>query len=127
MFNKSCLILDDDDNIREPFVKFLIRKGFKKVFGAAKASEALALIEKEKPDFILMDIQLEDEIDGVEILKRIKDGLSPASQVIMLSGHKGLFEKTCRELGAIDFWGKPMDPHEMLEKIQVIIPNKDGS
>ena len=41
---------------------------------AAKPNEALEIIEKEKPDLILLDIQLDDKIDGVEILKRTKEG-----------------------------------------------------
>jgi DNA-binding NtrC family response regulator len=123
MLEKTYLIVDDAEDIREPFVRFLTRRGFKKVMAAAKAKDALEKIEKEKPDLILLDIQLEDEIDGVEILKRTKEGLSPTSHVVMLSGHKDAYEEKCMGLGALQFWGKPMDPHAMLEGIKKIFPS----
>lgn len=120
MFDKSILIVEDSEDIRAPMIRFFTRKGFQKVQGAAKAEEALAKIEKEKPDLILLDIQLEDVIDGVEILKMTKTRLSPASLIVMLSGHKDLYEQTCKELGAYDSWGKPIDPNEMLERVKKI-------
>jgi DNA-binding NtrC family response regulator len=121
MFNKKILIVDDIEYVRDPFVRFLNRRGFKNVITAAKADEALEKIEREKPDFIVLDIQLEDKIDGVEILRRTKAGLSPNSKIVMMSGHKDIYEDECLKLGAIEFWGKPMDPDIMIENIKRIL------
>jgi len=120
MYDKTILIVDDDDDIRVPLARFFTRREFKKVFSAAKAKEALEIIEKEKPDLALLDIQLKDEIDGVEILKRTKSGLSPSSHVVMISG-TGSYEETCRQLGASDFLNKPIDPPGILARCLTVL------
>ena len=118
MFNKKILIVDDDIDIREPFNDYLILKGFKNVICAATPAEALALIEAHKPDLILLDIQLKDRINGIEILKRTKETLSPGSKVIMISGHRDEYEEKSYKLGADSFWGKPIRSEQILEGIK---------
>ena len=121
MFDKKILVVDDLEFLRNPLMRYLNRRGFKNVITAANASEALKKIENEKPDFILLDVQLEDTIDGVEILRRIKAGLSPNSIVVMLTAHKDTHENNCRKLGAYETWSKPLDPDEMIENIKRIL------
>jgi DNA-binding response OmpR family regulator len=116
MYDKSILIVDDEDFIREAITRFFTRREFRKVLAAAKAQEALDIIEKEKPDLILLDIQLKDTIDGVEILKRTKQGLSPSSCVVMISGHMEGYDEICAKYGAADFLKKPINPNEILER-----------
>jgi len=118
MFDKKILIVDDELDIREPFRDYLSMKGFKNIMTAEKANEALEKIEKEKPDLVLLDIQLKDEIDGMEILKRTKEKLSPASKVIMISGHREEYEQNSYKLGADDFWKKPILPNQIMEGIK---------
>lgn len=121
MFNKKILIVDDDVLNKDLLADYLIRKGFKNVLTAAKADESLEIIEREKPDFIILDIQLEDHIDGVEILRRTKARLSQNSKVVMLSGHKDAYEDECLQLGAMEFWGKPIKPNVILESVKRIL------
>jgi DNA-binding response OmpR family regulator len=116
MIDKSILVVDDEADIREPITRFFKRREFRQVFSAAKAYEALGIIEKEKPDLILLDIQLKDEIDGVEILRRTKNGVSPSSLVVMISGYTDGYKKPCLELGCADFLEKPIDPNQILER-----------
>ena len=118
MFDKKILIVDDELDIREPLSHYLLMKGFKNVMTAEKANEALEKIEKHKPDLVLLDIQLKDEIDGMEILKRTKEKLSPASKIIMVSGHKEEYEHESYKLGADDFWKKPILPNQIMEGIK---------
>ncbi|MBF0511017.1 MAG: response regulator [Candidatus Omnitrophica bacterium] len=125
MFDKLCLVVDDAEDIRDPFVRFLTRRGFTRVLGAGSAGQALETIEKQKPDLILLDIQLEGDIDGLEILKRTKAGLSPHSHVVMISGHRELYEEKCKKLGALDFWTKPMDPYKIVDRIKALFPAEE--
>jgi CheY-like chemotaxis protein len=121
MFNKKILIVDDDVLNKDLLADYLMRKGFKNVLTAAKADETLQKIKTEKPDLIILDIALEDYIDGVEILRRTKAGLSPNSKVVMLSGHKGAYENECQRLGAVEFWSKPIKPNVILENIKRLL------
>ena len=116
MYDQTILVVDDEADIREPIVRFFKRREFKKVWDAAKAKEALDIIEKEKPNLILLDIQLKDEIDGVEILKRTKNGLSPSSVVVMISGYADGYKESCTALGCADFLEKPIGPNVILAR-----------
>ena len=118
MFNKKILIVEDEFDIRESFEEYLSFMGFKNVLSAANPDEALEKIEQHKPDLILLDIQLKNPINGVEILKRTKEQLSPASKVIMVSGHREEFEETCYKLGAAAFWKKPILSSQIVEGIK---------
>jgi len=121
MSDKKILLVDDLEFIRRPLVRYLSRRGVKNILEAATANEALQKIESEKPDLIILDVQLEDTIDGIEILRRTKASLSPNSIVVMLTAFKDKHESVCRELGAYESWSKPLDPDEMIEKIKGIL------
>lgn len=120
MSDKKILLVDDDQDIIGPFGRYFKRNGFPNTFTAQKAKEALEFIEKEKPDLMILDIQLNDEIDGVEILRRTRTTLSPNTLVIMVSGHKELHENECRKIGCHDFWGKPIGPDEIVANVKKI-------
>ena len=66
MSDKSILVVDDLEFLRNPLVRFLNRRGLKNVLVAATANEALQKIENLKPFLIILDVQLEDTIDGIE-------------------------------------------------------------
>lgn len=121
MFSKSILIVDDELDIVEPFQDYLSLKGFKNTFYALDGDTALALIKKEKPDLILLDIQLKNDLDGIQILKQTKSLLSPASKIIMISGHGDTYEYLAIESGADGFWKKPVLPNQLLESIKKIL------
>ncbi len=120
MSNKRILLVDDDPDIIYYFGKYLRKNGYPDLLTAEKATPALELIEKEKPDLIILDVQLNDAIDGIEILRRTKSTLSPKSLVVMISGHKDLYDKECEKIGSHSFLGKPIGPEEVLAHIQTI-------
>lgn len=124
MFDKKILIVDDEIDILEPFCDYLSLKGFKNILGAVTASEALEKIEKEKPDLVLLDIELNESINGMEILRRTREELSPGSKIVMISGYKDEYEADSYRLGANEFWKKPILPRQVLEKIIKILSEK---
>jgi DNA-binding NarL/FixJ family response regulator len=82
-------IVDDQSELREKIASFLdSTAGLKCLSGYASAQEALAGLPVEKPDVILMDINL-GGVSGIECVRQLKPKL-PHSQVIMLT----VFEDT---------------------------------
>lgn len=81
---QGVLVIEDDQFLRELFVRKLFSSGFK-VENAVDAKGAFEALEHWKPDIILLDLILPD-IDGFEILARLKkDARLSAIPVIILS------------------------------------------
>jgi len=69
---KKILIVEDDRMLCTIFNMFINELGYELLDFAASGKDALYLIEKEKPDVVLMDIHLEGDMDGIETSKKIK-------------------------------------------------------
>ncbi|MBQ6806507.1 MAG: response regulator [Lachnospiraceae bacterium] len=89
---------------------------------AKSGEEALMLMKKEKPDLILLDICMPN-MDGYEVLKRIKADVDGANiPVVFLTAESNLeSEMKGRELGAADFIRKPFMPSALFESIQAVL------
>ena len=111
---KTVLIVDDEEVIREFFLRVL--KGYR-TLTAVSGEDALAVIEKEEVDLVLLDIKMPG-IDGIETLKRIK-AFNSEIGVIMLSAY-GTLEKNIEaaRLGAYSSIAKPFDLEDMKRVIQ---------
>lgn len=79
----KLLIVDDEDDIRE-FAKSFFRKRDIDVASASGGKEALAIVAKEQPDLILLDITMED-MSGVEVLRKLREDGNDV-KVIMVTG-----------------------------------------
>jgi CheY-like chemotaxis protein len=80
---KKILVIDDEVSIRDLLAQFLTSHGYL-VTTAASAAEALVCAQREPPDLILSDLQLEDA-DGLEMIGQLKT-LLPDTPVILLTG-----------------------------------------
>lgn len=112
----SLLIVDDEADVRE-FAANFFRKRKIEVLTASSGEESLGILEKKKPNLVLLDIKM-DGIDGIETLRRIREKDKDA-KVIMVTGRKPEEEeafKQCRQLGALDYIHKPLELDE-LERI----------
>jgi len=109
----KLLIVDDEADVREFATNFFRRRKVE-VLTASGGEEALSLIEKEKPDLVLLDIKMAG-IDGIETLKRlrVKD---QTTKVIMVTGKKPDEEESfnkCHQLNAVDYIHKPLELDEL--------------
>jgi len=113
----QILIVDDEKNIRESLKGILQDEGFQ-VDNAKDGQSAIAMVQEERPDLVLLDIWMPG-LDGIETLKKMRE-LHPDLQIIMMSGHATIETAvTATKLGAYDFVEKPLS----LEKLLVCIHN----
>lgn len=121
----KLLIVDDEDDVRE-FAASFFRKRKLDVISASSGEEALAILEKDKPRLILLDIKM-DGIDGIETLRRIREK-DKNTKVIMVTGKKpeeqDAFEK-CRQLGALAYIHKPLELDELEKVVMGVFKNND--
>ena len=108
----KALIVDDAPDTREIIRKLLIYEGYE-VITASTGEEGVEKTEAEKPDVILMDINLPG-IDGSEALRRIR-GINPIQCVIMLTAYATL-DNAIQALkeGASDFIKKPFENEHLV-------------
>jgi two-component system nitrogen regulation response regulator NtrX len=106
------LIVDDEEDIRSSLKMTLEYEGYECLL-AANGPVALKMVETQAPDLVFLDIKM-PQMDGMEVLKRIKAGPS-TPPVVMISGHAD--RTTAYEagkLGAFDFIEKPLESERIL-------------
>jgi two-component system chemotaxis response regulator CheY len=82
-FNGSILLVDDEAHIRK-FISLLLRHlGVKRIFEAKNGSEALEVYERERPDLVLLDVNM-PVMDGIETLRALR-AINPECVVVMLT------------------------------------------
>ncbi len=112
---RSLLIVEDDITFGMMLKTWLDKKGFH-VLSASNIARARNFIEKEKIDIILSDLRLPDE-DGISLLKWMGDNGLKIPLIIMTSYADIQSAVQAMKLGANDFIAKPVNPEELLNKI----------
>jgi len=122
----KVLIIEDDKDFLEP-IKSVLEKNEFDVSTAMDGEEGLKKAEKEKPDFIILDIMLPKK-DGYAVCHNIKDNelLSHIPVLILTSLAKKKDGKNAAELlakghDADGFLEKPVDPKVLLEKVNTML------
>lgn len=107
------LVVDDEEGIRSQ-IKWALADEYR-VLDAQNVEQSIAIIKKEKPDLVTLDITLSPygDLDGISILEQIIQ-LDPKIKVIMITGHdeKEIAIKAI-QLGAHDYYQKPINIDEL--------------
>ena len=111
--NKTVLVIDDDQSIRDVIVKFLQYLGYTP-FEAEDGKIGIQLYDEHDPDVVLLDLHM-PEVDGFEVLKAIRVR-SDDTPVIIISG-VGTQKDTTKalRLGAWDYITKPFQELDILQ------------
>jgi two-component system cell cycle response regulator DivK len=116
--SKRILVVEDQEDNMQILRDVLVSADYQ-VSEAQNGEEALAAVASQRPDLILMDIQL-PVMDGYEATRRIKaDAATRSIPVIAITSYAlGSDEQRAREAGCDDFVPKPYSPRELLAKIR---------
>lgn len=115
-------IVDDDSMMQEVLQRLLAEAGHQTVVHPDGAS-ALAGLAREKPDAVLLDVNLPD-IGGHEVCRRLKQ--DPELQhvpVVIMTGEAREVEQRVRglDLGADDYLFKPVSPKLLLSRLESLL------
>jgi class 3 adenylate cyclase/CheY-like chemotaxis protein len=119
------LVVDDSRTLRRILIRELNSLGLENIVEAADGIEALAVIDRESIDLMLLDMEM-PELDGLGVLGRVKSSEATKSlPVIVISGADQL-ENTirCIEIGAEDYLPKPFDPILLRARISSSLERK---
>ena len=120
--SKRILIVEDQEDNRV-IMRDLLRTAGYELIEAVNGQEGVHLAQSERPDLILMDIQL-PVIDGYEATRRIRAIAELASTPIIavtsyaLSGD----EAKARAAGCDGYVAKPFSPRDLLAKVRHYLP-----
>jgi CheY-like chemotaxis protein len=114
MAKKKIMVVDDEKDIVE-FLKVLLEDNGYAVTGAYNGVEAMELVSKEKPDLILLDLQM-PEATGTDFYRKLrsKKGLSDIP-VVVISGLAGRNVAVGRKVVVIE---KPPNEEKILEEVR---------
>lgn len=117
------LIVDDEADVRE-FCANFFRKRKIDVVTASSGEEAINIIDKQRPDLLLLDIKMSG-IDGIETLRRLK-AKDKDLKVIMVTGRRTEEDAhdECRQLGALDYIHKPLELDELERVVLKELPRR---
>jgi len=121
--SRKILIVDDEKKIVNVVRGYLEQAGFG-VVTASDGKQALVVFRHEKPNLVLLDLNL-PELDGLDVARTLrKESVVP---IIMLTAR---VEETDRliglELGADDYILKPFSPREVVARVRVVLRRVEG-
>lgn len=112
----KVLVVDDAMEARE-IGKYILRHYNFDIEEARNGVEAWALIVKEKPDAILLDLEM-PQMDGYEVLQELEKE-SFSIPVLVMTGNTSIYtQQLCESLGAIAFFTKPINVKQFHSVVQ---------
>ena len=114
-------VVEDDVSIRKLILYALKNNGYE-ACGFECGADFFESVSSRVPDLVLLDIMLPD-MDGVEILRRLRKGSATASVPVMMITAMGTeFDKVnALDSGADDYMTKPFGVMEMLSRVRALL------
>jgi two-component system alkaline phosphatase synthesis response regulator PhoP len=118
---KTIIVVDDNPDIITIVKTILEGKGFN-VLSASSGQELLNLLDGQKPDLIILDIMM-PEMDGLEVLSRLKGVTETASIPVILLTAKVQYEDVLGgyKLGADYYITKPFTSTQLVNGINLLL------
>jgi two-component system, NarL family, invasion response regulator UvrY len=115
----KVLLVDDHAIVRSGLRRLLAAQPHAQISEAATGRDALALVQADRPDLVVLDLNLPD-LGGFELLRRILREHPPA-RVLVLSMHvQASFAARAIQAGACGYMSKNAAPAELLKALRVV-------
>src|SRR5208283_1634173 len=117
MSAESLLLVDDDRVVHEALERELAGR-VERVLHAYEPEEGLRIAFQERPDIILLDVNL-PRMDGLKLCRHLKETPSTRDVPILFLTVDGNVQRLARalEIGATDYIRKPFDPVELRARV----------
>ncbi|MBX3364858.1 MAG: response regulator transcription factor [Phycisphaeraceae bacterium] len=123
---KHVLVVDDERDLVELVSMNIQRAGYR-TSTASNGREALAVIQKDKPDLIILDIMM-PEMNGIDVASRLRANPETARTPIIMLTAKGeeVDEVVGLSIGADDYLSKPFSMKVLLARVQALLRRSGG-
>ena len=117
MNEKHILVIEDEPSLAEVVSLYLKRAGYL-VQIANDGKQAMSILEKQIPDFVIMDIML-PEVDGLSLTSWLRDRSNVP--IIMVTARREEVDRIAGlEMGADDYVVKPFSPQELVSRVRAV-------
>lgn len=121
--NKNIGVLFvEDELIITLNITTVLKRRFGHVYSAENGQEGLAQFKEHRPDIVITDI-LMPEMDGLEMISRIKEINPDTSFIIMTAANEESYLKKAKELGIHRYLIKPANDEDFLDMLYNIAAN----
>ena len=123
----TILIVEDEADIRK-LVHYNLAQEHYKVLEAADGEQALRVIQKEKPDLLILDILLPG-LSGLELCRNLRSRPETKNlPVLILTAKASEADRVVGlELGGDDYLTKPFSPRELVARVKAILRRSRSS
>ena len=117
MDGKIKVVVADDQNISRGFFEMYVRAAvqYELVAGLRTAAEAVDFVDKHETDLLILDVMMQDGIDGLTAAELIKAKHPEIKIIIATSASETNWEEKAKAIGVESFWYKEYDEHGILE------------
>jgi CheY-like chemotaxis protein len=118
---RRVLIVEDEQIVAADMAAKLARIGYEVVGTASSGEEALGLAHDSRPDVVLMDVQLQGAMDGIEAAKRIQR--NTGVPIIFVTAFAGVFVRNPQQMQAPGIClTKPFSIHQLETALRSVSP-----
>jgi CheY-like chemotaxis protein len=118
----NILVIDDNASVRKA-ITLMLESGGYRVTGAKDGTEGMRLFDSGEPDLVICDIIMPDK-DGIELIREMRR-TRPDTRIIAMTGGGQFpnldFLKMARAFGAADALAKPIDPDDLVSRVEACL------
>jgi two-component system, cell cycle response regulator DivK len=126
MSTRTILYVEDNE-VNRRVVRDLLRRTSYRLIEAADGEAGVEIARRERPDLILMDIQL-PRVSGIEATRILRSEPATAETPVIAITSFALAgdEQLAKEAGATAYVAKPYSPRDLLEMIRKLVPETES-
>jgi len=117
--NTRILVVEDEESLISFLQPMLKRVGFQ-VTIARDGEEALALVDAEEPDLVVLDIRM-PKLDGWEVCRELRKREQYIPIIVLTVLGETVEKVKGLSIGADHYFTKPFDPHELIAQIEATL------
>ncbi len=116
----KILVVEDERLVAEDIAECLRSVGYDVVGTAKSCAEAVAQVEEERPDLVLMDITLRGDVDGIETAQILKDRFSTPVVFLTAYSQKTILDRA-KVVEPLGYVVKPFDESSLVSTVEMAL------
>jgi CheY-like chemotaxis protein len=108
------IVYVEDTLLNLCLIERIARMGGHEVINYAYGEQALEHFERDKPDLLLVDLRLEGEMTGIQLIEKLRNGGQTLPIVVITALEGRAVEERCKTAGCTEFHVKPLMVREMV-------------